>query len=544
MTTTTRIRVYLILAAVLPPLLILLSLHLITNERIAESARRNADESIQSFRRYDQVYHERMRTFHNQLVQMPQIREASMRLKSRPGRPVDLGALPPGIDFMEILSHDLKVLASAHRPGLVGGRIALDTINMRHSGYSARVEYDINGPHAAYGYLNNIDENLLLYSGTYIDSTYLNLLSEVTNAAIALVMADDSSSQRFDLSRLDVRQLYEKDSELITVISGGKAAGFFITAVFDAVPASPIFRSLFEITALAALISIILAIIMGMYITGKTKKEIDNLIAASRQVAEGDWTTPVMAYEEGEFSELADSFNAMKSNLKTTQARLTTAEKIAAWEAMGRKVAHEIKNPLTPISIGIDDLKAAYRDNPDTFESTLEQTVKTIRHEINRMKRLLDQFSAFAKMAPPKIVDTPVKAILDEIAALYKTHIDDGRLTIITETSPKYIKCDPEQIEQMLINLIKNGLESGPNSRVEVLCDSNLNTITFTIRDTGPGFEAGVLNSPFEPYVSTKKEGSGLGLVICHRIVHDHGGTIELRNRPDGGAEVLIVLPQ
>jgi nitrogen fixation/metabolism regulation signal transduction histidine kinase len=207
-------------------------------------------------------------------------------------------------------------------------------------------------------------------------------------------------------------------------------------------------------------------------------------------------------------------------------------------------VAHEIKNPLTPISIGIDDLKAAYNETPEKFAQTLDETVRTIKHEVNRMKRLLDQFSAFARMAPPKIIETPVTSILEKTSALYKTSIDNKMLSIITNNLPQKIKCDPEQVEQLLINLIKNGLESSPDSRVELVCDSTPETVTFAIRDTGPGFDAGILANPFEPYVSTKKDGSGLGLVICRRIVHDHGGTIELKNRPEGGAEVIITLPR
>ncbi len=544
MTTTTRIRLFLVLAAILPPILILSALHLITNQRQEQSARRSADESLNSYAQFDMAYHERMHDLNAELIKMEAVKDAALRIESHAKGQITLGSLPPGIDFMEILSKDLKVIVSAHRPGLVGEKMPLDTITLDSEGYLARTEYDIGGPHAAYSYLSKIDDHLYLYSGTYIDRSYLDLLAEITNANIDLVMADDSSSESSYLSRLDANQLYERGSSLIAVLSGGKQAGFYITATFSTKTDSPIFQSLFEVTALAALVSVILAIFLGMYITGKTKKEIDNLITASRQVAEGDWTTPVMAYEEGEFSELADSFNSMKRNLKTTQDRLTTAEKIAAWEAMGRKVAHEIKNPLTPISIGIDDLKAAYSETPENFNQTLDQTVRTIKYEVNRMKRLLDQFSAFARMAPPNIKETAVTSMIEKITTLYKSQIESATLSIDINALPKSIKCDEEQIEQLLINLIKNALESGESTKVEIVCGGTDKDITFTIRDNGPGFDDKVLSNPFEPYVSTKKDGSGLGLVICRRIVHDHGGRIELRNRREGGAEVLIALPR
>jgi nitrogen fixation/metabolism regulation signal transduction histidine kinase len=434
------------------------------------------------------------------------------------------------------------VLATFHRPGLLGEKIQRDFDPERFdtTGCIETVEYDIEGPHAAFTYVRQIDQSMLLYAGRYIDARYRQRLAELLDADVSVYVDVDTP---LVYAGMEKGTLYETGGEFQAVLAGTAASDFFLVATFETGAEKPIFLSLLSVTGVVALFSVIAAVALGMFITGRAKREIDNLVQASSRVAAGDFTTPVMAYEEGEFSQLADSFSDMMVKLKGLQKELATAEKIAAWQAMGRKVAHEIKNPLTPIAISVDDLRRSYRERLPQFSNTLEETTATIKSEVNRMTKLLDQFVSFARMSAPVIRAVEADTFLREVTALYRREIDSGGLTVVNTCRRNKFRLDPEAFKQVLINLIKNGLEAADDAVVTLTMSDEEDALNLRVEDSGPGFTEEKLQNSFEPYVSTKKGGSGLGLVICHRIVHDHGGTMELYNRREGGGGVRIRLP-
>lgn len=264
---------------------------------------------------------------------------------------------------------------------------------------------------------------------------------------------------------------------------------------------------------------------------------------ASERVAAGDFSKPVMAYQEGEFSQLADALTDMMTKLKKVRRELITAEQIAAWQVVGRKVAHEIKNPLTPIEISIDDLRRSYQEKLPDFDTILNETTRTIKSEINRVTMLLDEFVSFARMTAPKPRSVDPSELCLNLESLYRSEIDAERLTINNEFHGGVVTLDPDAISQVLINLVKNGLESSEDAVVTVTVRGAGAGVEFLVADTGCGFTPEKLANSFEPYVSAKPGGSGLGLVICHRIVHDHGGSITIYNQTDGGAAVRVTLP-
>jgi nitrogen fixation/metabolism regulation signal transduction histidine kinase len=233
----------------------------------------------------------------------------------------------------------------------------------------------------------------------------------------------------------------------------------------------------------------------------------------------------------------------MVTNLKGTQKKLATSEKIAAWKIVGQKVAHEIKNPLTPIAISVDDLRKSYSEKLPNFDKTLNETTSTIKQELTRLTKLLEQFVSFARMNPPKIINVQPSQLIDEINNLYKNEIASGRLKIENKSTVKQINIDPETIKQVIINIIKNGFESSDDTIVSVIFENDDDNFMINVNDTGPGFNKEILKNSFTPYVTTKKDGSGLGLAICQRIIFDHNGTIEIYNTKEGGAGVSVKLP-
>jgi len=537
-----RIRLYLVLIALLPPALIMAVVYFHSLSQARDTEKTLAQEALYKFSRFDQRRRGGMLADVKTIANDGSLHRAVRLLAAGRDRQVNIRPHLVTLDFIEIVDSSYRVLATGHRPGLLGERLrtdrklpAPDTIACFET-----VEYDIDGAHAAVANIVPLPDNTYLYAGHYLDRDYLTMLTEVTGADADICFPTDDRPMYVDMKP---RQLYLQSDSLLTVLAGGPETGFFLIAHFPPGAARPVFTSLLKVTGAVAVASVVLAILIGVYVTSQAKREIDNLVDATSRVAEGDFNTPVMAYQEGEFSQLADSFSQMMVRLKSVQHKLVTTEKIAAWQAVGRKLAHEIKNPLTPISISIDDLRRSHQEGLADFDQVLVQTTSTIKSEINRLTDLLDSFVKFARMTPPTIVSVRLKSIAELIQTLYRSQVDNNRLAVACAGRLESIEVDPDQIQQVLINLIKNGLETAPDSRVTVEISETSDNVNITVADNGPGFPDEILKAGFQPHLSKKSGGSGLGLVVCQRIIHDHGGTIELHNGKDGGAVVRIKLP-
>ncbi|MBN2226117.1 MAG: HAMP domain-containing protein [candidate division Zixibacteria bacterium] len=538
MTFTGKIRLYLIAIALLPPVLIIMVFYFHSIKQGEQTTLKDATERMRQFQRFDNTYQEELHYRLQSLLDQPEIKNAILMIQSGRIRDVQISAEAHGIDFLEILDSGHTVLVSGHRPGLIGERMEGQPDRRLET-----IEYDRNGPHAAYAYVFEANNDYGIYTGVYLDEPYRSMLAEIMNTGISLIFSGDSLPTTLIPAVLQKGRLLEHNGALYTLLAGGEDAGYYLTAVFEENPDRPLFLSLVKLTAIVALITILIAIAIGMYITGRAKREIDNLVSATSRIADGDYTTPVMAYEEGEFSQLADSFSDMTARLKDTRNRLATTEKIAAWKAIGQKIAHELKNPLTPIEISADDLRRSYREKRDDFDAILNETTATIKKEVRRMTALIDEFAGFARMGAPKVSSVKITAIIDGITGLYAHEIEEGRLRIKNHARAKQLAVDSDLIQQTLINIIKNSLDSGPSTEATIAFNDDTENLHITIEDNGPGFAQEILDDPFVPYVTTRPGGSGLGLVISQRIVHDHNGTITLYNRKEGGAGVVINLP-
>jgi len=545
MTFTGKIRGYLILIAFIPPVLMMSVIYFHSIKQLEITEKKTGYHNLQKFNRFHDAFKKELRLKTEKLARTPSMKKAILFAKSKRPYKINISDIQTELDFLEILDDSGKVLASHHRRGLIGQLInknfGMDKIP--NADYLETEEYDLEGRHAAFTYIFPVDSGTILYIGKYIDTGYLDMVKEIISADLKLFFHDNIGSRNMPYENMRRNQLYQTGERLTALLTGGDADGFSLIAEFKPAVEKPLFYTLLEVAGAVAFFSVLLAIALGWYITGRVKREIDNLIRASSQVAAGDLTTPVMAYEEGEFAQLADSFSDMKSKLKQMQNKLVTTEKIAAWKAVGQKIAHEVKNPLTPIAISIDDLKRSYHEKLPDFDRTLDETTSVIKTEIDRLTKLLDQFVNFARMAPPVVDDVKPEDLIDDIKILYKNEVETKRLQIVNASGQKTFRIDHERIKQLLINLIKNGFESSDNAEVKIEFSDTDEGVRILIEDNGPGFPVDILKSDFGPYVSTKQEGSGLGLIICQRIIFDSGGTIELYNREEGGAGLIINLP-
>ena len=535
MSYTSRLRLALVLIALVPPLVAVGAVYFYSSQQATSAFEQRIVHQVGRFAGFRETFEKAVAQSATAATELSRIQRALLQLDRSPRQRVDISPMPDGLDFVELVDSSGRVLASVHRPGLVGGKVALPG-SFDEAAYST--EYDLKGRHAAIAFSRRASANVFLLGGRYFDRSVVENVRSLLEANVAVQFGDELDQTLYRYAPL---ALYEHDDVVQAVLLGSEQAGYLVTVTFARPTAGPMVTSLITVTVVVSLLSVLAAIAIGWYLTGKAKREIENLVEASHRIARGDFVTPVMAYEEGQFSQLADAFSDMMSNLRRVQRELASAEKIAAWQAMGRKIAHEVKNPLTPIAISVDDLRRSFEEKQPRFDEILYETTGTIKVEIGRLTRLLDQFVSFARMSPPEVKSVSVEPLFERIALLYRTQMADGRVVLNNSLGKVSLAYDIDRIEQVLVNLIKNGLEAAPDARVHVsINEAELPVIS--VADTGPGFPADVLEHQFEPRVSSKSDGFGLGLVICQRIVYDHGGEIWISNRDKGGAVVSFTL--
>lgn len=542
MSFTGRIKLYLVAIALLPPLFMMGVVYFYAQRQSEIEYRHSAGDSLAKLARYDTQFRDDLsRTLATAATGNWMTRVSRLASRGRT-REIDFSDLQGfNVDYAEILDSTGQILASAHRPALVGDTLRRD---VNRTALVSSVEYDINGPHAALGGTVSGDDGIYLNAGRYLEMRFQPTADLIINGRTNITFTDSENNDTVTFARMERGILYDHNGTLRAVVSGGPGAGYFLTAEFRPPSGASVFGPFIPVVSMVALGSVLVAILLGVYIANRAQREIDNLVEAFTRVAAGDMNAAVMAYHDEEFVKLADSFSEMMRKLRESQQKLATSEKIAAWQAMARKIAHEIKNPLTPIGISADDLRRSYTEQLPGFETTLHQNTRMIRTEVDRLGRLLSEFVAFARMKPPEMRDTDIRPLLTDLVALYSGTAYADRVRIVNHAKRHRFHLGPDEFKQLLVNLIKNGLETHNDTTVELLIEENTSTLRLTVRDNGPGFAPEVLERQFEPYLSTKPHGSGLGLVVCQRIAHDHGGTITLKNRDEGGAEVVVELPQ
>jgi two-component system nitrogen regulation sensor histidine kinase NtrY len=281
-------------------------------------------------------------------------------------------------------------------------------------------------------------------------------------------------------------------------------------------------------------------------------KPIINLIGASDSISRGalDVKVPEVETDE-EFKQLNQNFNQMIERLKEQQNKLLITERYEAWESVARKLAHEIKNPLTPIQLSIDSLREKYKTKLNTDSKEFERYLETINRQIKDIEKLVNEFSNFARMPRPIFKKIDIKNVLDKSLDFIKL-TSKNSINLILTTNKNFIKGDEDQLNRVFINLIKNSEESffdlkqkDPNFKgnIDIEIDDNNDYIVIIITDNGTGITDA--KKAMTPYFTTKKKGTGLGLPIVTKIINEHYGNISIKNRKDiSGVIVKITLPK
>ena len=281
---------------------------------------------------------------------------------------------------------------------------------------------------------------------------------------------------------------------------------------------------------------------------------INNLISASKEIGEGNLNTKVPnIIADKEIELLNKNFNSMINQLKVQQEKLLISERHEAWEHVARKLAHEIKNPLTPIQLSIDNLKSKYEKYIDISDKEkYDKNLNTILTQIKQIENLVNEFSDFARMPKPMFrINNLIDLINSNIELLREIdHTIDINL-IFSKNDNLNLSCDNEQISRVIFNLIKNSIESiqekalkigNFDKKISIEIKRINNYIAINIFDNGIGFSSKTTKELIKPYYTTKKKGSGLGLSIVNKIINDHNGAIEF-NSNTTGTNIIVKLP-
>ena len=227
---------------------------------------------------------------------------------------------------------------------------------------------------------------------------------------------------------------------------------------------------------------------------------------------------------------------------------LLKAQRDAAWGEVARRLAHEIKNPLTPIQLSAERIRNKYLSTLDAEQrEILDRSTRTIVQQVEAMKTMVNAFSEYARPAPLQRITTDLNQLITDTVELFRSGTTAVTLRVEPDSNLESIEIDPNSFRQVLNNLIINSQDAlaGKTGTVVIRTEyaSGTDTITLTVQDDGPGFDSDKMDRIFEPYVSSKEKGTGLGLAICRRIVEEHGGTIRASNAQPVGAAVIISLP-
>ena len=295
--------------------------------------------------------------------------------------------------------------------------------------------------------------------------------------------------------------------------------------------------------------AILLAILLSGWVAARVTRPIENLAQAARDVSAGNWNTQVEVRTRDELGALAESFNTMTRQLTEQRDRLVQSERVAAWRELARRLAHELKNPLFPLQITVENLVRSRQADPALFDEVFRESTATLLAEVANLKAIIGRFSDFSKMPQPQLQKVDVNDIVRQVLSLHSAQFQaEGRpktdVQVELEDGMRTIDADPDLLHRALSNLVLNAMDAMPEGgrlllRTRMLPDR----VRIEVSDTGSGLTKEECERLFTPYYTTKRHGTGLGLAIVQSVVSDHHGSISVDSEPEKGTTFRIDLP-
>ena len=488
-----------------------------------------------------------------------------------------------GLDFLDIVAADGTILSSAHWPARFGHRNAWAIDRPPASGSSDDFLQIIETPEGsvlgvvAIHSVDAGDRRLYLAGGRRLDRQFLQSLVLPPGMRLLLyrnaesggsqrpllIAASDDATGNAALESL-VERVRESGREAMDTIEGDG------DAVVHGIPLAGRDRRVYGVllvispgAELAALVrrirwsavgfggfGIALGFILSYLVASRVTRPVEQLATAARTIADGDWNVRLEGVRaSGEIATLADAFDTMTAQLIDQRERLVQAERVAAWRELARRLAHELKNPLFPLRITLDNLRRAKPLPPAEFDEVFDESVNTLTVGIGNLTTVIGRFSDFAKMPTPEFAQVSPNGIVRDAVSLFRSQFDANpggaiKAALDLDQNAGTIRADAEQLGRALQNLLLNAIDAMPaGGELTVRTHRSAANLRIEISDTGQGIEAGERDRLFTPYYTTRQHGTGLGLAIVQSVIADHGGKIAVDSAPGRGTTFRIELP-
>jgi two-component system nitrogen regulation sensor histidine kinase NtrY len=295
---------------------------------------------------------------------------------------------------------------------------------------------------------------------------------------------------------------------------------------------------------------ILLAILLSGWAAARVTRPVEQLAQAAREVASGNWKAKANVTSSDELGELAESFNRMTRELLAQREHLVQAERVAAWRELARRLAHELKNPLFPLQLTVENLMRARQQSPQQFEEIFQESSATLLAEIANLKAIISRFSEFSRMPQPQLQKIQLNDIALNVVRLFQSQFRspdrppmECKLDLAEPMEP--IAADSDLLHRALSNLVLNAMDAMPEGGTLTLrTHQNRDFSYIEVSDAGTGLLPEECERLFTPYYTSKPHGTGLGLAIVQSVISDHGGRISVRSELGKGTTFVIELPR
>ena len=482
------------------------------------------------------------------------------------------------LDFLEILDDSGLIVSSAHWPARFGYRQPWAAVAASRAGREAFLQPIESAEGTVLGVLAiRSGGRVIVVGGRRVDREFLQSLDlpEGMRALLYRNVAGDIARQQLVDSAGGVTPADGFASVIASVRDSGQeisAANVYAAdgpAVVNGVPlrgrdgniagvllfassgrrVDAVMRRIVLSGIGLAILGIVVGGALSYAVASRVTQPVEHLADAARHVADGDWDTPVDVRASGEVGALASAFGDMTRQLADQRERLVQAERVAAWRELARRLAHELKNPLFPLRVTIDNLERAKASHPEQFDEVFEESMGTLRTGLANLNTVIARFSDFAKVPAPVFERTSVNDIARTALRLFQAQLEAPGRPPITVTEDfdanlGTIPLDAEQFGRALQNLVLNAIDAMPNGgTLTVRTRRTGNIVRIDVADTGEGLMPEERDRLFTPYYTTKQHGTGLGLAIVQSVVSDHGGRIRVQSQRGRGTTFHIELP-
>jgi two-component system, NtrC family, nitrogen regulation sensor histidine kinase NtrY len=485
------------------------------------------------------------------------------------------------LDFLDLIAPDGAIISSAHWPARFG--------------YKQRWFLDLPSPLPRQAFLKHVETpqgsvlamlcfrtvpvhglNYYLIGGRKLD-TVVQSLSPPEGLRVAIFSVPEQGSgemigpgkETFNATKIMalIQKVLDKHAEDSVTVDLGQAQGneeivhaIPLPGYTDRVPAVLLVGNSLEqelllekrirnISLIIAGVGVFIGVVVSGIVTARFSRPIKTLAQAATEIGHGNWDVRVETSGKDEIGKLAVAFNQMTEELMGQRERLVQSERVAAWRELARRLAHELKNPLFPLQITVENLLRARQNTPQEFDEVFQESTATLLAEIANLKTIIGRFSDFSKMPAPQIQAVDLNELARSVAQLFQAQLnrDPGRIQPKLQLGDvPQVSADPVLLRRVIENLVLNAIDAMPHGGTltfRTMTNSNDRFAIFELADTGAGLTAEECERLFTPYYTTKQHGTGLGLAIAQSVISDHHGRITVSSKKGQGTTFHVELP-